>query len=197
VRKALELAGRAATWRWSARAMPASTPWRRWSSRCSRGWRRTIRAGAPRSSSPGISAFQAAAARAGAIIGHDFCTISLSDLLTPWPAIEARIRAAAEGDFVVAFYNPRSRNRPGPSGPRARDTAARPPAETPVIVASNLGRADEARVRPPAGRFDPSTVDMLTVVMVGASTSRRVETGDGKTWAYTPRGYEARRRAAE
>src|SRR5262249_7379226 len=55
---------------------------------------------------PGISAMQAAAAKAGAPLGHDFCAISLSDLLTPWETIEARIRAAAEGDFVIAFYNP-------------------------------------------------------------------------------------------
>src|SRR3546814_16718691 len=60
---------------------------------------------------PGVSALQAAAARAGAPLGHDFCTISLSDLLTPWAAIERRIRAAAEGDFVIAFYNPVSTRR--------------------------------------------------------------------------------------
>ena len=60
---------------------------------------------------PGISAMQAAAARAGAPLGHDFCAISLSDLLTPWETIEARIRAAAEGDFVIAFYNPVSERR--------------------------------------------------------------------------------------
>ena len=60
---------------------------------------------------PGISAFQAAAAEAGAMIGHDFCCISLSDLLTPWEVIENRLRAAAEGDFVIALYNPRSRAR--------------------------------------------------------------------------------------
>jgi cobalt-precorrin 5A hydrolase / precorrin-3B C17-methyltransferase len=60
---------------------------------------------------PGISAFQAAAAKAGAMIGHDFCCISLSDLLTPWEAIEKRVKAAAEGDFVISFYNPRSLKR--------------------------------------------------------------------------------------
>ena len=60
---------------------------------------------------PGVSAMQAAAARAGAVIGHDFCAISLSDLLTPWPDIERRLYAAADGDFVVALYNPASRRR--------------------------------------------------------------------------------------
>ncbi len=146
---------------------------------------------------PGISAFQAAAARAGALIGHDFCAISLSDLMTPWPVIEARVRAAAEGDFVIAFYNPRSRNRQDHLA-RALDILRkqRPP-ETPVIVANSLGRPEEGVSVQPLGDFDPAIVDMLTVVLVGASTSRRFETGDGRVWAYTPRGYEARRRAAE
>src|SRR5207302_3279273 len=62
---------------------------------------------------PGVSAMQAAAARAGAPLGHDFCAISLSDLLTPWAAIQARIEAAATADFVIALYNPRSARRPG------------------------------------------------------------------------------------
>ena len=138
---------------------------------------------------PGISAFQAASAKAGAMIGHDFCWISLSDLLTPWEAIEKRIKAAAEGDFVISFYNPRSLKR--------RDQLERAfailknhrPPDTPVVVATNLGRPEEnVRIRK-FSEFDPEEVDMLTLVMVGSSQSKSITRGDGKTYAYTPRGY--------
>lgn len=141
---------------------------------------------------PGISALQAAAARAGAPLGHDFCTISLSDLLTPWPAIEQRLKAAAEGDFVVAFYNPVSRRRTWQLA-RAREILLeRRPADTPVILASNLGRpAEQVRLRS-LGTLDPAEVDMLTVVLVGSSESRTVAKGDGTAWVYTPRGYAAK-----
>ena len=138
---------------------------------------------------PGISAFQAASAKAGAMIGHDFCCISLSDLLTPWEAIEKRIKAAAEGDFVISFYNPRSLKR--------RDQLERAFAilknhrspDTPVVVATNLGRPEEnVRIRK-FSEFNPEEVDMLTLVMVGSSQSKSITRGDGKTYAYTPRGY--------
>lgn len=138
---------------------------------------------------PGITALQAAAARVGAAIGHDFCAISLSDLLTPWEAIERRLRAAAEGDFVVALYNPVStRRRAALPAARAILLAARPPG-TPVVLARNLGRADE-RVRiVTLAELDPAAVDMLTLVLVGASTSRRVPRLDGRDLVLTPRGY--------
>src|SRR5204863_1997951 len=92
---------------------------------------------------PGVSAFQAAAARAGAFIGHDFCCISLSDLLTPWETIDRRIQAAAEGDFVVAFYNPRSEKRRDHLDRAVEILIRHRPAMTPVVIASNLARADE------------------------------------------------------
>ncbi|MGE4248673.1 MAG: precorrin-3B C(17)-methyltransferase [Parvibaculaceae bacterium] len=144
---------------------------------------------------PGISAFQAAAARAGAMIGHDFCCISLSDLLTPWEVIEKRLKAAAKGDFVTAFYNPRSLRR--------RDQLARAIAllrphrseDTPVIIASNLGRAEENVRVVTLADFDPEVVDMLTLVMVGSSQSKSFARGDGRTYAYTPRGYAKKRSA--
>jgi cobalt-precorrin 5A hydrolase/precorrin-3B C17-methyltransferase len=142
--------------------------------------------------SPGISALQAAAARAGAPLGHDFCTISLSDLLTPWEAIQMRVKAAAEGDFVIAFYNPVSRRRRTQLA-YARDVLLqhRPP-DTPVILATDLGRpAEKVRVVP-LGELNIDDVDMLTVVLVGSSETRTVRTGDGKTWVYTPRGYAAK-----
>ena len=142
--------------------------------------------------SPGISALQAAAARAGAPLGHDFCAISLSDLLTPWEAIQMRVKAAAEGDFVIAFYNPVSKRRRTQLA-YARDVLLRHrPADTPVILATNLGRPEE-KVRVVAlSELEVDDVDMLTVVIVGSSETRTVATGDGRTWVYTPRGYSAK-----
>lgn len=142
--------------------------------------------------SPGISALQAAAARAGAPLGHDFCTISLSDLLTPWEVIRQRVQAAADADFVIAFYNPVSKRR------RTQLAAARDilllhrPADTPVILGNNLGRPGE-NVRVVALQdLNVDEVDMLTVVIAGSSESRAVATGDGRNWVYTPRGYAAK-----
>jgi cobalt-precorrin 5A hydrolase / precorrin-3B C17-methyltransferase len=138
---------------------------------------------------PGISAFQAASARAGGLIGHDFCCISLSDLLTPWAAIEKRLQAAAESDLVTALYNPRSARR---IDQLARAVAIfehhRGP-DTPVVVASSLGRPDEAVRVLPLAALEPDTVDMLTIVLVGSTESRMFTRGDGSTIAYTPRGY--------
>jgi cobalt-precorrin 5A hydrolase/precorrin-3B C17-methyltransferase len=138
---------------------------------------------------PGISAFQAAAARAGALIGHDFCCISLSDLLTPWEAIEKRLRAAAQSDLVTALYNPRSARRTDQLVKATAIFAAHRPPDTPVIVASNLGRPDEQTRVVPLSAFDPVQVDMLTIVLIGSSESRVFTRGDGSTIAYTPRGY--------
>ena len=139
-------------------------------------------------SAPGISALQAATARSGAILGHDFCAISLSDLLTPWGAIEKRIHAAGVGDFVVAFYNPVSKRR------RTQLAAAREilmqyrGGDVPVILASSLGRPDEKIQYRTLGGLDIDEVDMLTTVMVGASSSKRLDLGRGSA-VYTPRGY--------
>lgn len=147
---------------------------------------------------PGITALQAAAARAGAVVGHDFCAISLSDLLTPWADIERRLRAAADGDFVVALYNPVSQRR-RTQLPAACDIlrAARAP-ETPVVLARNLGRAGETIRVIELRSFRPDDVDMLTVVLVGSSRTRLIERGTHR-FVYTPRGYAAKRqeRAAE
>ena len=145
---------------------------------------------------PGISALQAAAARAGAPIGHDFCAISLSDLLTPWPAIARRLRAAAEADFVVALYNPASaRRRIQLAEARAILAAHRPPG-CPVVVARNLGRDGERVDVTTLDRLDPDAVDMLTVIVVGNSQTRRLEQG-GRRWLYTPRGYGAGGKATD
>jgi len=140
---------------------------------------------------PGVSAFQAAAAGAGAAIGHDFCAVSLSDLLTPWPEIERRLRAAADGDFVVALYNPVSQRRRTQLA-AARDIllAHRPP-ETPVLLARNIGRVGETFEVIRLDELAPERADMLTLVLVGNSQSRVIERGVNR-WLYTPRGYAAK-----
>jgi len=137
---------------------------------------------------PGISALQAAAARAGAPLGHDFCAISLSDLLTPRDDILRRLRAAAEGDFVIALYNPVSRRRRDLL-PMARDILLdHRPADTPVLLATSLGRpVEHVRFRR-LSQLDADEVDMMTTVLVGSSHTRLVATGDGPRM-FTPRGY--------
>jgi cobalt-precorrin 5A hydrolase/precorrin-3B C17-methyltransferase len=142
--------------------------------------------------SPGISALQGAAARIGAPLGHDFCTISLSDLLTPWEDIKRRVKAAGEGDFVIAFYNPVSMKRRTQLAYARDELLKYRPASTPVVLATNLGRPGETVRTVPLGELNIEEVDMLTVVVVGSSESRTVTTGDGKTWVYTPRGYSGK-----
>lgn len=138
---------------------------------------------------PGVSAFQAAAARAGAPIGHDFCAVSLSDLLTPREIIEDRLGAAARADFVLALYNPVSAARRETFDRALRILREHRAPETPVVVARNLGRAGERVDVIPLGDIDPERIDMLTVLIVGSSTTRTLAHG-GATRAYTPRGYE-------
>jgi cobalt-precorrin 5A hydrolase/precorrin-3B C17-methyltransferase len=146
---------------------------------------------------PGVSAMQAAAARLGAPLGHDFCAISLSDLLTPWPVIEQRLKAAAAGDFVIALYNPVSQRRRTQLA-AARDIllASRLP-ETPVAIARNLGRPGEAIRTMTLAALGPDEVDMLSIVLVGSSATRAVVRPDGGAWLYTPRGYERKMEAAK
>lgn len=134
---------------------------------------------------PGISAFQKSAALLGAPISHDTCLLSLSDLLTPWPVIERRIRAAADGDFVTAVYNPRSGGRRWQLG-RLRDIFLERgrSAATPVGVVRQAGRQGESVVVTTLGDMDPEGADMVTTVIIGNSQSYVKE---GKI--ITPRGY--------
>ncbi|MBE7552984.1 MAG: precorrin-3B C(17)-methyltransferase [Anaerolineales bacterium] len=136
---------------------------------------------------PGISAVQAAAARLGAPLGHDFCTISLSDLLTPWPVIERRLQAAAWGDFVVAFYNPRSQKRDWQLPRAVEILLAYRPATTPVAVAHHVTRPEEEIVLTTLGQLEPAQVDMFTLVLVGNSQSYVLA-----NHLVTPRGYEGK-----
>ena len=138
---------------------------------------------------PGITALQAASARAGALIGHDFCAISLSDLLTPWEVIERRLQAAAQGGFVTALYNPKSRRRTRQLERALTIFRRHRPPQTPVVIASNVGRATEKITVTTLSAVDTDTVDMLSIVLVGAPNSRFL-TANGRRMAYTPRGYE-------
>ncbi len=133
---------------------------------------------------PGVTAALAAAAILGAPLGHDHVSISLSDLHTPWEVIERRVRAAAEADIVVTFYNPRSRGRDWQL-PKALAILAehRAPA-TPVGVVRNASRPDESSRLTTLGALDPATVDMMTVVTVGNTATREIA---GRM--VTPRGY--------
>lgn len=139
-------------------------------------------------STPGVSALQGAAARAGAPLGHDFCAISLSDLLTPREDIIKRLNAAAVGDFVIAFYNPVSKRRRTLLA-EARDILLQHrPADTPVMLASSLGRPEEHIRYRKLSELEVDEVDMLTVVLIGSSHSRLAELGEGPRM-FTPRGY--------
>jgi cobalt-precorrin 5A hydrolase/precorrin-3B C17-methyltransferase len=138
---------------------------------------------------PGLSALQAAAARVGAPLGHDFAVISLSDLLTPWAQIERRLAAAARGDFVLALYNPRSRRRTRQLESARRILLRHRSPDTPVVLARDLGRAGERIMIDTLARFDARAVDMVTLLLVG-SRSTRVLAGDPPR-LYTPRGYRA------
>ena len=137
---------------------------------------------------PGISAMQAAAARLGAPLGHDFCAVSLSDNLKPWPLIERRLRAAADGDFVMAFYNPASAARPD----RIRQAFALlrdvKHADTAVVFARAIGRPDEAIHVTTLGMADPGRIDMSTLVLVGSSETRLIVRRAAPPFVYTPRG---------
>jgi len=138
---------------------------------------------------PGVSAMQTAGARIGAPLGHDFCAISLSDLLTPWEAIEQRLLTAAAGDFVVAFYNPVSQRRRTQLAAAKEILLRHRPADTPVVLARNLGREGETVAVVTLGDLKVEDVDMLTLVIVGSSATRTVPRPDGGVWVYTPRGY--------
>ncbi|MCL8015982.1 precorrin-3B C(17)-methyltransferase [Streptomyces sp. AS02] len=133
---------------------------------------------------PGVTAALAAAAILGAPLGHDHVSISLSDLHTPWEVIERRVRAAAEADIVVTFYNPRSRGRDWQLPKALAILAEHRAATTPVGVVRNASRPDESSRLTTLGALDPATVDMMTVVTVGNTATRDIA---GRM--VTPRGY--------
>lgn len=133
---------------------------------------------------PGISAFQMAASLLGAPVGHDLCILSLSDLMTPWALIEKRIRAAVEGDFVTAVYNPRSSERYWQLHRLRELFLAGRASSTPVGYVRQAGREEQEVHLTTLAEFDPEQADMFTVVLIGNSQSYAY---DGKF--ITPRGY--------
>ena len=133
---------------------------------------------------PGVTAALAASSLLGAPMGHDHASISLSDLHTPWPAIEARIRAVAEADLVVTFYNPRSRGRDWQLAKAVTMLLEHRPAGTPVGVVTDASRPAESVHVTTLGELDVEQVTMLACVVVGSSQTRLVA---GRM--VTPRGY--------
>ena len=140
---------------------------------------------------PGVSAAMAAAAQAGAPLGHDFCMLSLSDNLKPWSIIEKRLRHAAEADLVMAFYNPISRARPWQLDKALDLVREVRSADTLVVLGRDIGRPGGTLRTLTLGELRSSDVDMRTMVIVGSSTTRKFGKGtqDGSEWVYTPRWY--------
>jgi len=141
---------------------------------------------------PGVSALQIASARAGAPFGHDFCVISLSDLLTPREVVLQRVKAAAEGDFAIAFYNPVSRRRRDLLELARLTLLEHRLGDTPVLIGRLLGREGEAMTHVTLDSLAVDDVDMMSVVLIGSSTTRRIN-HLGKPAVYTPRGYARKR----
>jgi cobalt-precorrin 5A hydrolase/precorrin-3B C17-methyltransferase len=138
---------------------------------------------------PGISAMQAAAAQVGAPLGHDFCVVSLSDILKPWTVIEQRLAAAAQADLVLVIYNPVSKQRTWQLQ-RTREIVLqwRAP-DTPVVLARNLGRPGQAVTVKPLEQLTPGDADMRTILLIGSQQTRTIQRSDGRSWVYTPRRY--------
>jgi precorrin-2 C20-methyltransferase / precorrin-3B C17-methyltransferase len=139
---------------------------------------------------PGVTAANAAAARVGAPLGHDYAVISLSDRLKPWEVIAGRLRAAAAADLVLALYNPGSRSRVRQVG-KARELLLEHRApDTPVVLARDVGGPEESVRVVRLGELCPDEVDMRTLVIVGSSRTRATVRGDGTETVWTPRTYE-------
>ncbi len=134
---------------------------------------------------PGISAFQKAAALLGAPIGHDFCLISLSDLMTPWDKIEKRIVAAVSADFVTAIYNPKSNGRYWQLYRLIELFLQERSPDTPVGYVRQAGRDEQEVKVTTLGQFDPEEIDMFTIIIIGNSQSYTF----GNSQIITPRGY--------
>ncbi|MDP7186947.1 MAG: precorrin-3B C(17)-methyltransferase [Paracoccaceae bacterium] len=136
---------------------------------------------------PGITAMLAASARAGAPLGHDFCAINLSDNLKPWSLIEKRLRFAAQADFAMAFYNPRSKSRPEGFEKTLQILKEECQDSRPVIFARNVSRPDETIRVVPLDQTTADMADMRTMVLVGSSQTRVIERCNAAPLVYTPR----------
>ena len=137
---------------------------------------------------PGISAMLAVAARVGAPLGHDFCAISLSDNLKPWPVLEQRLQLAATAGFVIALYNPISRARPWQLERAFAQLGEILPGTTPVVFGRAVGRADERIAITQLSAARSSDADMATCIIIGSAETRLVERPGATPLVYTPRG---------
>jgi precorrin-2 C20-methyltransferase / precorrin-3B C17-methyltransferase len=142
-------------------------------------------AGVPVRVVPGLTAAQAVASRVGAPLGHDFCVLSLSDVLKPWDVVLDRLRHAAAADLVIALYNPRSRNRPHQLGEAQKVLLENRSPDTVVVVGRDVGGPEEQLTVTSLGDLDADTVDMRCLVLVGSSQTRVSSSGA----VYTPRTY--------
>ena len=140
---------------------------------------------------PGITAMLAVAARVGAPLGHDFCALSLSDNLKPWPVIERRLDAAAQAGFVIVLYNPISRARPWQLSAAFERLRRYLPATTPTVFGRAVGRADENIGVTTLQAADPTGADMATLVIVGSAETRLVPRPGHAPLVYTPRSASA------
>jgi cobalt-precorrin 5A hydrolase/precorrin-3B C17-methyltransferase len=138
---------------------------------------------------PGISAMQAAAASVGAPLGHDFCAISLSDILKPWEVIAHRLGLAAQADFVIALYNPVSKQRTWQLAKAKEILLEWRSPQTPIVLARNLGRPGQTVTVKSLAELALEDADMRTVILIGSSKTRSVRQGEKKQWVYTPRHY--------
>jgi precorrin-3B C17-methyltransferase len=136
---------------------------------------------------PGVTGMLAVAARVGAPLGHDFCAMSLSDNLKPWPLVERRLRAAAGAGFVIAVYNPISRARPWQLDKAFQILREHLPAATPVVFGRAVGRADERVHVTELSAAEGSEADMATCVIIGSAETRTVQRPHKSALIYTPR----------
>ncbi|MGW0588769.1 precorrin-2 C(20)-methyltransferase [Streptosporangium sp. NPDC002607] len=139
---------------------------------------------------PGLTAAQAVASRAGAPLGHDFCVLSLSDLLKPWEVVADRITAAARADLVLAIYNPASRSRTWQVAAMRDLLLEHRSPHTPVVIGRDVGGPAESVRAVELADLDPAEIDMRCLLIVGSSTTRLTERG-GRPVVYTPRRYPA------
>ncbi|MFE6843163.1 precorrin-2 C(20)-methyltransferase [Streptomyces sp. NPDC057686] len=138
---------------------------------------------------PGVTAANAAAAAAGAPLGHDYATISLSDRLKPWEVIAERLRAAAAADLVLALYNPGSRSRTWQVAQAKELLLELRSPQTPVVVARDVGGPEQSVRVLALGELEPSEVDMRTILLIGSSQTQVTERPDGSRVTWTPRRY--------
>jgi precorrin-3B C17-methyltransferase len=136
---------------------------------------------------PGITAMLAAAAEVGAPLGADFCAVSLSDNLKSWQTIERRLRAAAEGDFVIALYNPASKARPHQLGQAFDLLRSIKSPQTVVLLVRKAATSETSVVITNLAEADPAAADMRTLVIIGSAATRLILRGGHRPWVYTPR----------